>query len=412
MELNHTDNVTSEAIAGIWHRSDSWLTESLPAMIAMRRDFHSHPEPAGEEVRTTNIVRECIEQTGLKPRMIPNSTGLIVDIDMAGVDASRLAIRADLDCVEIPDEKDVPWRSETDGCCHACGHDAHTTMATYAAMAIAREASSIRGASPRHNLRFIFQPAEEAATGAIEMIGRGALDGVDSIIALHCEPFIDTGRIGLRAGPITANLMSFRILLSGRGGHSARPHEAIDPVPAAVNLVSLLYQLGPRSVDSRRAHCVTVTSIRAGEAINAIPDSAEVSGTIRAARLEEAVQLRQMVSQCVDAVCIATGCTPHIEFPHEAPATNNDPLVTEFIAEAACDVVGSDGVIRLELPSLGGEDFALYQQQVPGAMARLGTGHGPMDERHGLHSGLFDIEESALLVGSRLFARAAIRHIL
>jgi amidohydrolase len=412
VEVNRTDKFTNEAIAGIWHRADGWLTESLPAMIAMRRDLHSHPEPAGEEVRTTKTVRECIEQFGLKPQLLSHSTGMIVDIDLAGEDATRLAIRADLDCVVVPDEKDVPWRSEADGYCHACGHDAHTTMATYAAMAVAREANSFRDASPRHNLRFIFQPAEESATGAIDMIDRGALEGVDSIIALHCEPFLDTGRIGLRAGPITANLMSFRVLLSGRGGHSARPHEAVDPVPAAVNLVSLLYQLGPRSVDSRRAHCVTVTSLRAGEAINAIPDSAEVSGTIRAARLEEAVQLRQMVSQCVDAVCTATGCLPTVEFPHEAPATNNDPLVTEFIAEAACDVVGSDGVIRLELPSLGGEDFALYQQKVPGAMARLGTGHGPIDERHGLHSGLFDIEESALLVGSRLLTRAAIRHVL
>jgi amidohydrolase len=396
----------------IWHRSDAWLTESLPAMIAMRRDLHSHPEPAGEEVRTSSRVMEQMDEAGLEPRTEQGATGLIVDIDLAEADAPRLAIRADLDCVQVPDEKDVPWASVNDGCCHACGHDAHTTMACFAASAISREAKALHSEGASSNLRFIFQPAEESATGAIDMIDRGAIEGVDRIIALHVDPFLDTGRIGMRSGPITANLMSFKVTLLGRGGHSARPHEAVDPIPAAVNLVSLLYQLGPRSVDSRRAHCVTVTSLQGGETINAIPDSAVVCGTIRAARLEEAMGLKQMVVQCIEAVCLATGCESEVSFPHHAPATNNDPLVVELMAEAACDVVGPDCVIRLDIPSLGGEDFAVYQQQVPGAMARLGTGHGPPAERHALHSGLFDIEESALLIGSRLLTRTALRFVL
>lgn len=396
----------------IWHRSDAWLTESLPAMIAMRRDLHSHPEPAGEETRTCSRVLEQLGAAGLEARSKQDATGLIVDIDLAESDAPRLAIRADMDCVQVPDEKDVPWASVNAGCCHACGHDAHTTMACFAATALSREVETMQSAGGSSNLRFIFQPAEESATGAIDMIDRGALEGVDRIIALHVDPFLDTGRVGMRSGPITANLMSFKVTLLGRGGHSARPHEAIDPIPAAVNLVSLLYQLGPRSVDSRRAQCVTVTSLQGGETINAIPDSAEVCGTIRAARLQEAKSLKQMVSQCVDAICLATGCDSEVVFPHQAPATNNDPLVVELMAEAACDVVGPECVVRLDMPSLGGEDFAIYQQQVPGAMARLGTGHGPMSERHALHSGLFDIEESALLIGSRLLTRTALQYVL
>jgi len=396
----------------VWHACDNWLTSALPGMIEFRRDLHTNPEPAGEEHRTTALIVDRMKEAGLTPEFNQTSTGLFVDLDVAGSDAPRFAIRADMDCVVVPDEKDVPWRSQRDGCCHACGHDAHTTMAAYAAEAMAGQLDALRSLSPRRNVRFIFQPAEEAATGAIDMIDRGAIDQVDEIVALHCEPFLDTGRVGLRSGPITAHLLSFRVTLHGRGGHSARPHEAVDPVPAAVNLVSLLYQLGPRSVDSRRAHCVTVTSIRAGDAINAIPDSAEVCGTIRAARLSEAETLKAMVMQCVDATCTATGCTHEVEFPHQAPATDNHPAVVELMAEAACDVVGSDGVLRLDLPSLGGEDFAIYQQRVPGAMVRLGTGHGPMAERPALHSGLFDIEESAMLVGSRLLTRAALRAIL
>ncbi len=406
------DNGMEEQLDNQWHQADGWLTASLPEMIAMRRDLHAHPEPSGEEHRTTGIVADRIAKSGLQPVMTEGATGLVVDLNIAGEGADRFAIRADMDCVSVADEKDVPWRSTHDGCCHACGHDAHTTMATFTAAALAQQLDGLSSAGAKHNLRFIFQPAEEAATGAIDMISRGALDGVDQIIALHCEPFLDTGRVGLRSGPITANLRSFRIVLHGQGGHSARPHESVDPVPAAVNLVSMLYQLGPRSVDSRRAHCVSVTSIRAGDAINAIPDAAEVSGTIRAARVEEADALQAVVSKCVDAVCTATGCRSEVDFPHAAPATDNDPLVVELIAESAVDVVGGDSVIRLDLPSLGGEDFAIYQQQVPGAMARLGTGHGPMSERHALHSGLFDIDESALLVGSRLLTRAALRSLL
>ncbi|MBT5582842.1 MAG: amidohydrolase [Phycisphaerae bacterium] len=397
----------------IWHRSDAWLSESLPDMIAMRRDLHMHPEPAGEEVRTSSLVLERMQDAGLTTRTEVSATGLIVDIDLADDPAApRLAIRADMDCVQVADEKDVPWASVNDGCCHACGHDAHTTMACYAAHALSREANAIRSGGAKSNLRFIFQPAEESATGALDMIDRGALEGVDQIIALHVEPFLDTGRLGIRTGPITANLMSFKVTLLGRGGHSARPHEAVDPIPAAINLVSLLYQLGPRSVDSRRAHCVTVTSVRGGETINAIPDAAEVCGTIRAARVEEAQTLRRMVIQCVEAACLATGCESDVTFPHEAPATNNDPHVVEMMAAVAREVVGAECVVRLELPSLGGEDFALYQQQVPGAMARLGTGNGPMTERHPLHSGLFDIEETALLVGSRLLTRTALHSVL
>lgn len=395
-----------------WHRSDAWLSKSLPDMITMRRDLHNHPEPAGEEVRTTAIVLDHMKAAGLQPRIEESATGLIVDIDLADDPAaSRLAIRADMDCVQVSDEKDVPWASLNDGCCHACGHDAHTTMACFAAHAISREANAIRADGATSNLRFIFQPAEESATGAIEMIERGALEGVDQIIALHVDPFLDTGHVGMRIGPITANLVSFKVTLLGQGGHSARPHESIDPIPAAINLVSLLYQLGPRSVDSRRAHCVSVTSVQGGEAINAIPDSAEICGTIRAARIEEALTLRKMVVQCADAACLATGCTSKVDFPHEAPATNNDPRVVELMAEAAGDIVAPDCLIHLELPSLGGEDFALYQQKVPGAMARLGTGHGPIDRRPALHSGLFDIDETALLVGSRLLTNTALHAV-
>ena len=410
MDLNVDTNTTPKERDEIWRRMDAWLTSVLPEMIAMRRNLHAHPEPAGEEVRTTQILREHLDQAGLQLSAWDDLHGLIADVQASSDVESHVAIRADIDCVEVEDEKDVEWRSTRDGCCHACGHDAHATMACFAAMAVQREAKAISPMMHRGD-RFIFQPAEEAATGASDMIARGAIQQVDQIVALHCEPYLDTGRVGVRNGPITSHLRSFSVRLKGRGGHSARPHDSIDPIPAAVNLVSLLYQLAPRSVDSRRAHCITVTALRAGDAINAIPESAVVHGTIRAARLEEAQTLEQMVRTCAESACTATGCVATIDFPHAAPATDNDPEVVSFVAQAAADVVGAEGVIRLDLPSLGGEDFAIYQKHIPGAMVRLGTGHGPHEQRQPLHSGWFDIDESALLVGARLLARTALKQI-
>ncbi|MCH2139510.1 MAG: amidohydrolase [Phycisphaerales bacterium] len=410
--MNNTHRQDDQAMAKIRDHCDSWLAKSLPEMVELRRDLHAHPERSGQEHRTTGLIVNRLTEAGLSPVIKDEHSGLFVDLELAQPDAPVFAIRADMDCVDVPDEKNVPWRSQHEGCCHACGHDAHTTMVAFSALSMLTQIEAIRECGPRQNVRFIFQPAEETSTGAQDMIERGALDRVNQIVALHCEPYLETGRIGMRVGPLTANLQSFRITLQGRGGHSARPHEAVDPVPAAVNLISLLYQLGPRSVDSRRAHCVTVTSIRTGDAINAIPDSTEVCGTIRAARTDVAETLRSTVVQCVEAACKATGCRPQIEFPHQAPATHNDREVIELMTNAACDVVGREGVINLELPSLGGEDFAFYQQKVPGAMIRLGTGTGLKDDRPALHSGLFDIDESSLLVGSRLLTSAALRAIL
>ena len=408
MDLNSEMVDTQQEMESIWRRVNAWLTEALPEMISLRRDLHAHPEPAGEEARTTDVLGQHLKSSGLRIQRWNDLHGLIADIDAGDTKDSTVAVRADIDCVEVDDEKEVDWQSTRTGCCHACGHDAHATMAYFAAAAIQRECDSIAGIAQR-NARFVFQPAEETATGAMAMIERGAVKDVDRIVALHCEPYLDTGWVGVRDGPITANLQSFTIKLTGRGGHSARPHESIDPVPAAVNLVSLLYQLAPRNVDSRRAQCITVTSMRAGDAMNAIPETAVINGTIRAARLEEAQALKRMVRTCSEAACVATGCVASIEFPHRAPATDNDPTVVSAMAKAASDIVGGDNVIRLELPSLGSEDFAIYQKHVPGAMVRLGTGHGPHEQRQPLHSGWFDIDESSLLVGARLLARTTLR---
>ncbi len=376
-------------------------------MIRFRRDLHAHPELAGEEIRTTDRIADRMNSLGFDLHELPG-TGVVADLHVGAPDDRWMAIRADIDCVPVDDEKSVSWRSRNPGCCHACGHDAHTTMALFAAEALAGNRSALKEMTPGSNLRIIFQPAEEIATGARQMIEAGATDGVRKMIALHCDPFLDVGTIGVRSGPITSCMSTFRITISGEGGHSARPHEAIDPVPAAVNISSMLYQLAPRSMDSRYAMCLTITSLTAGEAFNAIPDKAVLCGTLRAGRAEDLDKVKKAMDRCIRGVCEATGCGAALEFPYTAPATDNHRGTTNLIEEAARSIVGESGIIHIELPSLGGEDFAYFQQVIPGSMARLGTGSGALSDRRPLHSPCFDINEDALPIGSLLFAASAV----
>ena len=383
------------------------LEEGTEQMVRFRRDLHAHPELAGEEHRTTARIAERMDGLGFELHQLPG-TGVVADLNLGAPEDRWMAIRADIDCVPIDDEKSVSWRSKNAGCCHACGHDAHATMALFAGEALAAHRLALEESNPGSNLRIIFQPAEETAMGARQMIEAGAVEGVQNMVALHCDPFLDVGTVGLRSGPITSCMSTFRITISGEGGHSARPHEAIDPVPAAVNIATMLYQLAPRSMDSRYAMCLTITSLTAGEAFNAIPDKAVLCGTVRAGRSGDLAKVKKAMDRCIRGVCEATGCGATLEFPYTAPATDNHDQPTSLIEQAARSVVDESSIIHIELPSLGGEDFAYFQQVVPGSMARLGTGSGPPSDRRPLHSCCFDIDEKSLPIGSLLLAATAV----
>lgn len=381
-------------------------------MIAFRRDLHAHPEPSGEEHRTTSQVAERLRAQELVPRIMDDGCGIVVDLELDPRSDSYFAIRSDLDSVAVDDAKEVAWRSTRPGCCHACGHDAHTTMSLFTLLTLNEHLDAIRGMNPAANLRFIFQPAEETTKGAQRMIEQHALDGVRSIIALHVDPYLEAGHIGLRAGPLTANCLSFKITVTGQGGHSARPYQSLDPIPAATNIVSMMYQLCPRSMDSRYPLALTVTSIHAGKAFNAIPDSAEIWGTLRTSRDEDEQNVKARLHDVLRGIATTTGCTVNIEFPHSSPATNNDREVVERLWAAGEAALGKDRVSLVEMPSLGGEDFAYYQQVVPGAMVRLGTAFQDPNARFPLHSPEFDINESSLVAGVRFLCQAAIRSVV
>ena len=378
-------------------------------LVKLRRRIHATPEPSGEELQTTSLVAEILRESGLHPQVMAGGVGVIADLDLGAPSDTHVALRSELDCVVVNDDKQTPYASTRPGLCHACGHDAHSTILLSVAAVLSEVRDRMSALDLKHNVRFVFQPAEETATGARSMIQQGALAGVEAILALHVDPFLESGRIGLRTGPITSACKIFRATLRGRSGHSARPHQAVDPIPAATNLVSLFYQLAPRSIDMRHPLALTVTSIQTGASYNAIPDQAVIGGTVRAAYLDDLNAVQRRMDAVVKGVREATGCEIELEYLHSSPATDNDPLVVEAVASAAGEMLGQEGVQWLPLPSLGGEDFAFYQELIPGAMMRLGAAVPEVRARRPLHSSLFDIDESSLAVGAKVLGWSALK---
>lgn len=371
--------------------------------VAVRRYLHSHPEPSREEFRTTQYLARQLEEAGLAVRVMPSGRGLIAEPpDQGG--RSRIAFRADIDALRITDAKSVPYRSSVDGLMHACGHDAHATMALAAALALW---DSRRSLPSPVAWRAVFQPAEEVSEGAVEMVAGGAVENVGGIVALHVDPELSVGRIGHRTGPLTAACQEVRIVVRGVGGHGARPHLAVDPIAAAAQLVTTLYQVLPRSVDARDPSVVTFGCLRGGTSPNIIPDEVELLGTIRTFSARAAAAVEERIAQVARGLALATRSEIEVVFRQNTEAVINDPEITRACVQAAWQVAGPANVEEIRLPSMGGEDFSGYLKHVPGCLLRLGV--ASLDRpRHSLHSPHFDIDEAALAVGARLLAHSVV----
>jgi amidohydrolase len=372
-------------------------------LVEIRRDLHAHPELGRQETRTTTVIHERLAAAGLAPVVLPGGSGVICDI---GHGTRTVALRADIDALPIDDEKDsVSYRSTVPGVCHACGHDVHTAVLVGVGVVLA-ELAHRRELDGR--VRLIFQPAEESMPGgAIDVIEAGALDGVDRILALHCDPRQEVGGIGVRIGPITGSSDHVRVVLNSDGGHTARPHLTGDLVYAMAKIVTDVPSILSRRVDPRAGLSVVWGTVRAGGAANAIPQNGEIAGTVRSLDARVWENAEEVVSRAVGDVAVAYGVDVTVDYTRGVPPVINDAASVRLIESVARSLLG-DGRVETVEQSLGGEDFAWYLAHVPGALFRLGVQVPGTHDGGDLHQGTFDVDERAIDVGVRMLTAAAL----
>ena len=374
------------------------LTDEL---VAVRRDLHAHPELAWQEERTTNLVAERLGAEGVRIQLLPKS-GLIAEV--GPTEGPVVGLRADLDALAVEDLTDDAWRSVHPEVAHACGHDVHTAalLGTGLALAAVHSATPLPG-----RVRMLFQPAEEIMPGgALEVIAAGALDDVEQVFGLHCDPGLDVGQVGLREGPLTGAADSMTVRLTGRGGHTSRPHLTQDLTYALATLVTQLPAALSRRLDPRAGASLVWGVIRSGSAKNVIPASGEAAGTVRMLDAVAWADAEALIRRLIDQIIAPYGVLAEVDYVRGVPPVVNEPASTRLLAHAVEAVVGEEGHVYTA-QSLGGEDFAWYLETVPGAMGRLGT-RTPGGPTYDLHQGNLVVDEGATAVGAKVLAAVAL----
>jgi amidohydrolase len=377
---------------------DEWLTSGAADVVAWRRHIHAHPETSRQEHDTTELVAGVLRSAGLHPTVLPGGTGLICDI---GTGERCVALRADIDALPLTENTGLPFSSTNEGACHACGHDAHTAVLLGAAMALAA-APELPG-----RVRLIFQPAEESMPGgALDVIAAGALDGVDRIFGLHCDPRLEVGRIGTRVGAITSAADLLELKLTSPGGHTSRPHLTADLVHALGTVITGLPALLNRRVDPRSGTVLTWGAVHAGQAANAVPQDGLLRGTLRTGDHHVWNELEPLVKDLVQSLLWPTGVGFELEHRRGVPPVVNEAESTAVLRAGIEAALGEDALAGTEQSS-GGEDFGWYLEHVSGSFARLGVWSGE-GRQYDLHQPTFVLDERALLVGVRVMVHAAL----
>jgi amidohydrolase len=374
---------------------------------ALRRDIHAHPELCFQEERTSDLIAKQLTEWGVPIHRGMGKTG-IVAIFKNGTSDRAVGLRADMDALPITEFNTFDHKSTTPGKMHACGHDGHTAML----LAAAKHLSKHRNFDG--TVYLIFQPAEEGGGGAREMIKDGLFEKfpMQAIFGAHNWPGLAVGQFSLKNGPAFASSNEFRIVVRGKGSHAAMPHNGIDPVPVACQMVSAFQTIISRNKRPIDAGVISVTMIHAGEATNVVPDSCEIRGTVRTFTLEVLAMIEQRMQAMAEHTCKAFGAECEFEFKRNYPPTINHPAETEFARKVMTDMVGADNVIEFE-PTMGSEDFSYFLQKKPGCYFLIGNGDGDHREMgHGmgpcmLHNPSYDFNDDLIPLGGSLWVRMA-----
>jgi amidohydrolase len=378
----------------------------VEAMRAVRRALHVAPELSHQEVESARLVRRELEAAGVVDLTGVAGTGLVATI-RGRAPGRTLVLRADLDALPIQERTGLPFASRRSGVMHACGHDAHTAILVGVARTLQARRAAWTG-----TVRCVFQPAEELEPlGGREVVRAGCLDGADGALALHVDPTLPVGRVGVRDGPLMACADSLVVRVGGRGSHGAFPHHGIDAIAIAAAVVQQLQTVVSRRVDPLEPVVLTLGTVHGGTRPNILADEVVIEGTLRT--LDEGLRgaLREMIRAIVAGVAAAHGATGTVEVIPGEPVLRNDPRVAALVREAASAVLGPDGVVEIARPEMVGEDFAFYLERVPGAMFRLGVGNRAAGIGQPLHDARFDLDEDALAVGAAVVLETARRFL-
>jgi amidohydrolase len=385
------------------------------AITALRRDIHAHPELCFEEVRTSDLIAQALADWGIPVHRGLAKTG-VVGIVKNGSSSRAVGLRADIDALPMTEHNTFAHASRHRGRMHACGHDGHTAMLLAAAKHLSKH---------RHfdgTVYLVFQPAEEGGGGAREMIAEGLFERfpMDALFGAHNWPGMAVGQFGIRSGPCFASSNEFRIVVHGRGSHAALPHNGIDPVPVACQMVQAFQTIITRNKRPIDAGVISVTMIHAGEATNVVPDRCEIQGTVRTFTLEVLDLIEQRMKAVAEHTAAAFGASCDFEFQRNYPPTINHPAETEFARRVLAEVVGAENVLDFE-PTMGAEDFSYFLQARPGAYFLIGNGDGAHRGRYDgvghdagpcmLHNPRYDFNDDLIPVGATAWVRLVERFL-
>ncbi len=371
-----------------------------PRLVAWRRRFHAHPELSFEEEETAAAVAEELTRLGL-PVARPVRTGVVAEV-VGAASGPVVVLRADLDALPLQEENRVEYASRRPGVMHACGHDGHTAILLGAAVMLAERRACLPG-----RVRLVFQPAEEKPPGgARAMVEAGVLEGVRAAVGFHLWSDLPVGTVGVREGPIMAAADEFRVEVTGRGGHGAQPHQAVDACLVAAQIIVNLQAIVSRRVNPLRPAVISVGRVQAGQAFNVIAPRAWLEGTVRSLDEDTRALLHRELARVVEHTCALAGAEGKVEVFGGYPPVVNDGAVAAVVRAAAETAAGREAVLTPE-PLMGGEDFAYFAREVPSCYFLLGARNEARGIVHPHHHPRFDLDEDALPLGVEVLVRAA-----
>ena len=371
--------------------------------VEMRREFHMHPEPSMEEERTSARVLEELEKLGLKAEKVAG-TGVVAVIE--GKEPGKtIALRADMDALELEEENDVPYKSQNEGMMHGCGHDAHTAGLLTAAKIICDRKNEFKG-----RVKLLFQPGEEVAQGAKALVDAGVLDDVDAVMGIHVWNELEVGKLSIEAGPRMAAVNQFIINVKGKGGHGSMPHQGVDALTAAAAVVMNLQSLVSREISPLDPSVLSVGIFKSGSRFNVLPGKAYLEGTTRCFSDELNNKFPEMIERVASETAGSYRAEIEMEYNKMTLPCSNDKELAELGQKSAETLFGKDSLAHVE-KTTGGEDFSFYLAEVPGVFAFVGAKNEDKLEYHPHHHPGFNIDENALKVSSALYAKFALDYL-